>query len=324
MSPFEWARAPGILLNKISEHRGTLVWLPNFAFSFMAESVRDEAIAAGLDLSTVRMWINCSEPVSEISQRRFQQRFATSGVASSAIVASYAMAENVFAVTQSLIGDLRVCHADAGTFTREHRVVPVVDGQPAVEFVSNGRPLETTEVRIRDREGAILPEGSVGEIELRGTHLFSGYWNRPDLDAKAFTDGWYKTGDLGFISNDEIYVTGRLKDLIIIQGRNFYPTDIEEAVGRLDGVVGGRVVAFGVPDRRFDTESLVVLLESSLEGGGSAKLALQVRKMIAQQFDCTPEDVRVVPPRWLVKSTAGKLARNDNREKYFREYRSTA
>jgi fatty-acyl-CoA synthase len=319
MSQFDWVLNPGMLLEQIHRHRGTLCWLPNFAYSFLAKRSRGQPGGGGLDLSCVRAWINSSEPVLEASHRAFVERFRAAGVSQRQLTASYAMAENVYAVTQSLPGEYRTLAVESGPFRQTHRAVLAAADDPApLVFVSNGRPVEGTAVRVIDEAGVVLPERAVGEIALRGHCTFSGYFRRPDLTAAAVTaDGWYRTGDLGFLHEGELYVTGRRKDLVIIQGRNFYPGDIERAAGEVEGVIPGRVVAFGVPDPASGTEGLVILAEVEEECRANERaIVLRLRTHIAQEFDCTPSAVRVVPPRWLVKSTSGKLARADNRDKY--------
>jgi acyl-CoA synthetase (AMP-forming)/AMP-acid ligase II len=322
ISPFDWVLRPALLLEKIHAHRATFAWLPNFAYAFLAESVRDESLSPGLDLSCVRAFVNCSEPVQHRSHAVFVERFGRFGAHAGQLTASYAMAENVFAVTQSLPGAYRVLSIDRAAFAEGHRVVPSA-APDALSFVSNGAPVSSTQVSVRDGSGAELPEDVVGELTLRGDHRFSGYFRRDDLTAQAMTaDGWYRTGDLGFVHQGEVYVTGRKKDLIIIKGRNYYPGDVEAVVAGVEGVAAGRVVAFGLPDEEAGTEKLVILAEprEELPAPEGKRLALRIRNAVSVELDCTPGDVRVVPPRWLVKSTSGKLARGDNRDKYLRSF----
>jgi len=319
LSPFDWVTRPVSLFEQIGRHGATLCWMPNFAFQFMADAVRAGQMHDGLSLRTIRAWVNCSEPVQHSAHRAFLERFAEYGASERQLTASYAMAENVFAVTQSLAGEYRVLRVNRRAFTDEHRVEPD-DADDAPAFVSNGRPVEGTELIVLDEREQPLPENRVGELAVRGEYLFSGYFRREDLTREALTEGgWYKTGDLGFVRDGEVYVTGRRKDLIIIQGRNFYPTDVEKIVAGVEGVTPGRVVAFGVADERAGTEGLVVLAEAE-EGENAGRLALKIRNAVAQELDCAPRDVRVVPPRWLVKTTAGKLARADNRSKYIEHF----
>lgn len=317
MSSFDWVQRPAMLLEQIHRQRGTLCWLPNFAYAFLASAVRVGQLPPGLDLHSIRAWVNCSEPVLHASQMLFLERFRPFGVSESQLTMSYAMAENVFGVTQSLPGEYRRLAVWRRPLIEEHRI-EVGDDPDAAEFVSNGRPLEDTEVRVLDERERPLPADRVGELVLRGPHLFSGYFRRDDLTRQAMTsDGWYRTGDLGFVHDGEVYITGRKKDLLIIQGKNFYPTDVEQTAGEIEGVIAGRVVAFGVPDPESGTERLVILAETEeLAPGQDKLLVLRIRNAVSQQLGCTASAVHVVPPRFLVKSTAGKLARNDNRTKY--------
>ncbi|HVF45701.1 MAG TPA: AMP-binding protein, partial [Pyrinomonadaceae bacterium] len=320
LSPFDWVLRPVSLFEQISAHRATLCWMPNFAFQFMADSVRPSQLA-GLSLASVRAWVNCSEPVHHSAHAAFLERFAGHGAREDQLTASYAMAENVFAVTQSRAGECGVLGVDRRLFRQEHRV-EADESEGALAFVSNGKPVEGTEVSVVDESGRAMPDGSVGELAIRGEYLVSGSFRREDLTREALTaDGWYKTGDLGFVLDGEVYVTGRKTDLIIVQGRNFYPADVEKVVSGVEGVTPGRVVVFGVPNEKTGTEGLIVLAESEeCEGEGARRLSLRIRNAVAQELDCTPQDVRVVPPRWLVKSTAGKLARADNRSKYLKNF----
>lgn len=314
ISPFDWVRSPALLLDAIHRERGTLCWLPNFAFSFLAQQFKPERAAPDLDLSSVRAWINSSEPVVHASFQEFLECFRPYGVTEDRLTASYAMAENVYAVTQSAPGRAKTLSVDADAF-KDHRVV-AREGEGCRIFASNGSVVDGTELCIRTPDGSDRTDGGVGEILIRGDYLFSGYLERDDLTAAVMTpDGWYRTGDLGFVHEGEVYVTGRSKDLIIIQGRNFYPADFEEVAVGVAGVKPGRAVAFGVADERTGTEGLVILVEGE-EGVDGRRLALAIRKRIAQEFDCTPRDVKAVPDRWLIKSTSGKLARSANREKY--------
>jgi fatty-acyl-CoA synthase len=321
LSPFDWVLRPVSLFEQIHRRRATLCWMPNFAFQFMADAVRPAQIPAGLDLASVRAWVNCSEAVQHSAHRAFLERFAEYGAHEGQLTASYAMAENVFAVTQSEAGEYRVLRVNRRLFTDEHRVEPD-ESETALAFVSNGTSVEGTEVAVLDELERPMPENRVGELAVRGDYLFSGYFRREDLTREAATaEGWYRTGDLGFVREGHVYVTGRKKDLIIVQGRNFYPADVEQVVSRVEGVTAGRVVVFGLANEKTGTEGLIVLAEGEVfEGDEARRLALGIRNAVAQELDCTPQDVRVVPPRWLVKSTAGKLARADNRSKYLENF----
>ncbi len=320
ISPFEWVNSPATLLHKIQQHRATLCWLPNFAFSFLARSVRAVHLR-GLDLNSVRLWVNCSEPVMAESSRRFVERFGDCGVDAGRLAACYAMAENVFAVTQSPLGQAPRVDRVSASALAEGRAEEA-DGAATREFVSNGKPIPGVEVQVVDDAGEPCGDRQIGEIYLRGSSLFSGYFKREDLTAAAFLNEWYHTGDLGYQAEGDLFVAGRKKDLIIIQGRNFHPGDIEAVVSEVGDVIDGRVVAIGQSDEESGTESLVVIAETELEDTSErGQLGLQIRNLIAQRLDCAAGEVHLVPPRWLIKSTAGKIARSDNRSKYEAELR---
>src|SRR5712691_6807700 len=207
LSAFQWVTRPAALLRAIDQHRCTLAWMPNFAFEFLAARVRDSQIE-GVSLGSMRAWINCSEPTLAESHRRFARRYASRGVRPDHLWTCYAAAEATFAMTQSsdripprvegldrdaVIGDGVAVPADAGAVT---------------EAMSAGVPLEGTRLRIVDGEGRDLPDRRIGEIAVRSESLFSGYFRRPESTAAALRDGWYYSGDLGYLSDGHLFVTG--------------------------------------------------------------------------------------------------------------------
>ncbi|HTU63281.1 MAG TPA: hypothetical protein VMF89_32695 [Polyangiales bacterium] len=163
-------------------------------------------------------------------------------------------------------------------------------------------------------DGGILPEDQVGELYVRSPALFDGYHNDPVLSESVLRDGFYRTGDTGFVHAGEVYVVGRTKDLIIVAGKNIYPEDIEAAVSEVEGVLPGRVVAFGRADATLGTERVCVIVESALTAAEHARLRTQVIAA-GQRIDVTINEAHVVAPRWLIKSSSGKLSRSDNRER---------
>jgi acyl-CoA synthetase (AMP-forming)/AMP-acid ligase II len=187
-------------------------------------------------------------------------------------------------------------------------------------MLSAGRPIADTEVRILDSQRKILPDRRLGEIALRSQCMLTGYFNRPDLTAEAFHEGWYLTGDLGYTADGELYVTGRRKELIIVGGKNVYPQDIEELAGDVPGVHAGRVAAFGVFNDDLGTEEIVVVAESDSQDSHEARwIADSIKVNVARGSDVVVRHVRIVPPRWLIKTSSGKLERQANRQKYLEE-----
>jgi fatty-acyl-CoA synthase len=324
-SPIEWVMQPETMLQAISEHECTLAWMPNFAFQFIPRRTRPNC-RGQYDLSSLRALINCSEPVRASSMQEFWDAFVVCGMKSGALQSSYAMAENVFAVTQSDItsssGPNRIW-ADGTRFRSSHQIELVPEGTSgAVSFASSGRLLPNQRIRIISDSGLDLANGTVGEILVKSDCLFDGYYNRPDLTAKAIVDGWYRTGDLGFLLDGELYVVGRKKDLIIVGGENLYPQDIEEIAGSHPAIRDGRIVALGMYNPDLGTEEILVVAEVEreelLENGEA--IEREIRARIAAGLGVTVGSIMLKPPRWIVKSTAGKAARSTTLEKLKREH----
>ncbi len=326
MSPFDWVRAPYKLMQAVSSYRGTLSWLPNFAYNFCAQKIRDRDLE-GVDLSSWRAVINCSEPMYWGSHVMFQERFQSYGLDPSALATCYAMAENVFAVSQSALGQPTVVdliNQDA-LLTRQTAEPAVTESQTTIRMLSTGKPLSNTRVQILDQNGQGLAQRQVGEIAIKGDCMLTGYFNRPDLTEKAFINGWYLTGDLGYLADGELYVTGRKKDLIIVGGKNIYPQDLERLAGQVAGVHPGRVVAFGIFNERAGTEDVAIVAEIGSPDGSliskvsdeqAAQLASKIRLSVHQGSDIAVRYVKVVERNWLLKTSSGKIARNANREKF--------
>lgn len=320
MSPFDWVRAPYRLMQSVSKYRGTLSWFPNFAYNFCAQKIRDRHME-GVDLSSWRAIINCSEPVRYESHRAFYEFFKKYGLKWEALQTSYAMAENVFGVTQSsLSGEPAVVELDREAFISERVVKRPIDGYPSMKMMSSGRPLENVKIKICDENGTELPDGLIGEIVLRSNCMLTGYFNRPDLTDKAFREGWYLTGDYGFISKDELFVSGRKKDMIIVGGKNVYPQDLEALSYDVPGVHAGRSVAFGLFDETEGTEQVVLIAEvDSEEAADQQKIADALRAYITKNSAIALRYVKVVGPRWIVKTSSGKTARSANKERFLNE-----
>ncbi|MCC7361776.1 MAG: AMP-binding protein [Anaerolineales bacterium] len=333
LSPFDWVRAPYRLMQAVSHYRGTLTWLPNFAFNFCAQKTRDRDLQ-GVDLSSWRAVINCSEPMRAESHAAFAARFAPFGLRAEALATCYAMAENVFAVTQGgLAGPVTVDVVDRRALIAEGEARPAADaaGPEVVRMLSAGRPLPNVQVKVladADARGARrpLPERRVGELALQSDCLLTGYFHRPDLTEQAFLDGWYLTGDLGYLADGEVYVSGRRKDLIIVGGKNVHPQDLEALASEVPGVHPGRVVAFGVFNAEAGTEDVVVVAEvdeldvtDPATEEARAALANAIRRHINQGSDVAVRQVRLVGPKWVLKTSSGKTARAANREKYLAE-----
>ena len=320
MSPFDWVRAPARLLRAISTYRGTLCWLPNFAYNFCAQKIRDRELQ-NVDLSSLRAVINCSEPMYWSSHQLFLERFSPYGFNPEALATSYAMAENVFAVTQGGIGSPLVTETiDRQAFLLEQRAELSSQNENTLRMVSAGQPIDNTSLRVVDSQGESLPERQIGEIVIHSDCMLSGYYHRPDLTEKAFLDGWFLTGDLGYVADGELFVTGRKKDLIIVGGKNIYPQDLERLASEVEGVHPGRVVAFGVFNEQAGTEEVVIVAEVD-ENNPYARQIIsdQIRQHVTRNSDIALRFAYVVDRGWLLKTSSGKIARAANRQKFQNE-----
>jgi acyl-CoA synthetase (AMP-forming)/AMP-acid ligase II len=324
-SPLDWVMHPDTMLQIFSDYKCTLAWLPNFTYQFVPRRTPGERWG-NYDMSSARALINCSEPVRASSMNEFYNAFEPCGLKRSALQSSYAMAENVFAVTQSGIRGKfgpEVIWADGQRFRAEHFIAPVAEGSPgAMSFTSSGQLLPSNRVQIVSDSSEILQSGYVGEIAIQSDSLFQGYYNRPDLTTKAIRDGWYYSGDLGFYLDGELYVVGRKKDLLIIGGENIYPQDIEEIVCSHPAIHDGRAIALGVFNPDLGTEDIVVVAEVEKEEllQQADGIEREIRGNVVANMGVAVRTIFLKPPKWIVKSTAGKAARSTTRQKLLAEH----
>jgi len=311
---FEWVMIPSLLLEAISKEKGTLTWLPNFAYNILAGKVHDDELE-GISLDSMRMFINCSEPVRDKSHKMFYKRFKEYGVKPESLSACYAMAETTFAVTQTPTDkEAKVLYVQKQSIAKG--VIELNgDDENSRTCVSSGKAIDGCEVRIVDEKGNDLPENYVGEITISSVSLFDGYRNYPEKTNAVLKDGWYYSGDYGFCLDGEYYIIGRKKDIIIVAGNNVYPEDVEDLVSHVEGVIPGRVAAFGEDDEDLGSEQISVIAETKiLDETTQKKLKLEIIKA-GMTEDINIKKVYLVPSRWLIKSSAGKPSRKANRER---------
>ncbi len=332
ISPFDWVRAPYRLFHAITQYRGTLCWLPNFAYNFCAQKIRDRDLN-GVDLSSMRAIINCSEPMRWESHQMFLKRFQAYNFHPEALNTCYAMAENVFAVTQGGIHEpVNVDEIEDDAFTHQKLAIPVSQGK-TIRMLSAGRSISNTKVCILEDQNPDntqvkvhrkeLPDRHIGEIALLSDCMLTGYYNRDDLTQKAFYNGWYLTGDLGYLVDGELYVIGRKKDLIIVGGKNIYPQDLESIANQVPGVRPGRVVAFGIFNSELGTEEVVMVAEvDDLRAETRQHIADQIRWRVTKDSAIALRHVQIVDPKWIIKTSSGKTARGANRDKYINSFPS--
>lgn len=320
IDPFQWVLYPFLMMEAIAKEKGTLAWMPNFAFNFMVNQIHEEDIES-LSLSSIRLLINCSEPIRAESQDLFQARFQPHGLAPHVLSTCYAMAETTFALTQSIPGRTPTEILLDRESLAHGRVVPADLGPGTKRCLSSGRPIRGCRLRITDEVGVDVPAGSVGEILVQSPGLFTGYLNAPELTREVFADGWYRTGDFGFVVDGDYFIVGRKKDIIIVAGKNIYPEDIEDALTNVPGVIPGRVVAYGEEDAELGTERIAVICETSLTGEAECGALEGKIREAGAELGHTISVVHLVPPRWLIKSSSGKLSRKANKERAARRSR---
>ncbi|MDB5968149.1 MAG: acyl-CoA synthetase [Hydrocarboniphaga sp.] len=314
----EFARRPLTWLQLISNYGGTLSFSPSFGFELCARRVENGGVPEGLDLSRWRAAGIGGDMVRPGPLQKFVEAFAASGFKAGALTPSYGMAEAALALSFSPLGrGLRMDTLDTDRLEREHlAVAPTIDTQRSRDFVRCGAILPGHEVEVRDDNGDPMPELGVGLLHVRGPSLFKEYFAQPEETARAIgTDGWLNTGDIGYLVDGEIVITGRAKDLIIVNGRNIRPQDLEwTAEGEVSSLRSGDVAAFAVDDGAG--ESVVVLIESRLtETAARAALCEEVSGVLRARHGI---EVRVVPvpPRSLPQTSSGKLSRAKARALY--------
>jgi acyl-CoA synthetase (AMP-forming)/AMP-acid ligase II len=303
-------------------------WMPNFAFRHF---VRLKRTLKPARLDGVKLWVDCSEPCRWPDARGFEAAFADWGVRPRSVVGCYAMAETVFAVSQCAPGERRALAVPPavppGTPIARTGALLLTDdapGDPPKDHkgvLSSGRVLPGLDVATY-HEGQRLPEGVYGEIGIAGEFLFPAYRGRTPAESNI-TGGTFLTGDLGVILDGHVFVFGRLKEIIIVNGKNIFAGDVEAALGTIHGLKKGRAVVFGLDSDMTGSEELIVVAEQDGAAGvPAAELRSAVSRAVSEAFLVKPRDVRIVAERWLVKSTSGKISRDENRKRYLEHFRA--
>jgi fatty-acyl-CoA synthase len=311
---FEWILVPSLLTEVVSKEKGTISWLPNFAYNLMADKIPEEDLE-GISLESWRLIINCSEPVRYESHQKFINRFQLYGLNPAALSSCYAMAETTYAVTQTPpFAEPETLNADRMELSKGKVKITDEPGKTRI-CVSSGKTIKGCEVRIVDENRRNVEQGTIGEIVIKSVSMFDGYRNYPEKTAEVLQDGWYYSGDYGFKNGDEFYIIGRKKDIIIVAGNNIYPEDIEDAVSKVEGIIPGRVIAFGEEDTELGSEQISIAAESNITiQDDQKKLRMEIIKA-GMTIDVTIKKIYLVPPRWLIKSSAGKPSRKANKER---------
>jgi len=320
MSPLAFLARPSRWLWAIHRHRGTLSAAPNFAYELCARKLLDEDLEH-LDLSSWRVACNGSEPVSADSLEAFATRLAPYGLRREALMPVYGLAECSVGLTfpppnRGPLIDI----IEREPFVSIGNAVPAAAGDARVlRMISCGRPISAHQVRIVDASGREVGDRIEGRLEFKGPSATSGYFRNPEQTRKLFHGDWLDSGDFAYIANGEVYITGRVKDVIIRGGRHIFPYELEQAIGNISGIRKGCVAVFGSPDPVSGTERLIILAESR-------ETQRQAREGILQQINAAAmlvigvpaDDVVLAPAHTVLKTSSGKIRRAASREYYER------
>ena len=305
-------------LEAIHRYRATLSGGPNFAYELCVRRIGESELG-GLDLGSWRVAFNGAEPVSPATQDRFAARFSSFGFDPKAIAPVYGLAEATLGVAFTPVGrGPRYDHVDREEMQRRGyaRALPET-GASSVTFAGSGVPIPGFEVRSVDDAGRETAERRVGRIQFRGPSTTSGYFRDPEASRALFDGDWLESGDLGYVAGGELFITGRVKDLIIRGGRNVYPYELEAAAGEVEGVRRGCVAVFGSEDRSSGTERIVVVAETREEAPGRrAAIAEAIEAAALTHLGSPPDQVLLVPPYTVLKTSSGKIRRRATRELY--------
>lgn len=316
-APQDFLARPACWMEWMAEFGATVTGGPNFAYALAARSLRR---LDRLDLSRWRLALNGAEPIDPAAVESFLDAGAGHGLDPRSAFCVFGMAEATLAITFPQPGSgMQVDTVDRRVLETDRYAAPVADALAATarRLPLLGRPLRGLEVRISEPEtGKAMHAREVGEIEIRGASMTPGYYNHERATTESHRDGWLRSGDLGYVVDGELVVCGRLKDVIIVGGRNVFPEDVERAVAAVDGVRRGNVIAFGTAGRR-GREALVVVAETKTAGPAALRDAVSAR--VSDAVGVPPEDVVLVRPGTLPKTSSGKLQRSLCRTRYLED-----
>jgi len=318
MPPTAFLARPVRWLRAVDAFRGTLSPSPNFGYELCLHHVSDDEIAS-LDLSTWRLAFNGAEPVSPETVRRFAERFGPCGFRPEAMTPVYGLAEAGVGLTFPPLGRGPVIDAVARQgLVRSGRAEHAgVDDPAPLRFVACGRPLPGYQVRVVEPSGQELPERREGRVEFTGPSATPGYFRNDEATRALRRAEWVDTGDLGYMADGDLFLTGRSKDIIIRAGRNLHPDELEAAVGGLPGARKGCVAVFAATDPHLGTERLVVLAESRLgDPEASSELHHRITALTVDLLGTPPDDIVLAPPGTVIKTSSGKIRRAACRQLY--------
>jgi acyl carrier protein len=318
MSPISFLVRPATWLWTMHKYRATFSGGPNFAYELCASRIPDEDLQ-GLDLSALRFMVNGAEPISPQTLLRFTDRFEKYGMNRGVPSPSYGLAENCVGLCFPPFGrGPKIDRIKREQLAKRGYAEPAgPDDADAFEVVACGHPIEKNDVRIVDDAGRELGERQEGRLEFRGPSMTKGYFRHEEKTRALFNDGWINSGDRAYIAGGDIHITGRVKDIIIRAGRNTYPHEIEEQISAIPGIRKGGVAAFGSPDPATGTERLIVMAETKeSDPEARAKLIAAAHEVVTAIAGSAADDIVLVPPRGVPKTSSGKVRRSSAKELY--------
>ena len=318
MSPLSFLVRPESWLWAMHRFRATFSASPNFGFALCLDKIPDASLE-GLDLSSLRMIANGAEPVSAQTLRRFIDRFGRYGFPARAMAPVYGLAESSVGLAFPPLGRLPIVdQVDREQLSAHGLAKPANPGDPKLlEIVACGQPLPGHEIRVADEAGHELGERQEGRLEFRGPSTTSGYFHNDAKTRELVRGGWLDSGDRAYMAGGDVYITGRIKDIIIRAGRHLYPQEIEEAVSGIPGIRKGGVAVFGVADQAAGTERVVVIAETR-ETDPARRAALQSRahEVVTDMAGTPPDEIVLAPPGSVPKTSSGKIRRSAAKELY--------
>jgi 1-acyl-sn-glycerol-3-phosphate acyltransferase len=320
MSPLAFIARPVRWLQAIHRHGGTLSAAPNFAYEFCASRIAAKDLE-GLDLSSWRVAFNGAEPISPQSMQRFIDRFAPHGFRRETMAPVYGLAENCVGLAFPPLerGPL-VDRIQRTRLQTEGLALPASEEDGDVQqIVACGRALPGHRIRIAGKNGETLGDRQVGRLQFQGPSATTGYYRNPRASAELIQDGWLDSGDYAYQVNGEVYITGRAKELIIRAGRNIQPFEMEQALGRIEGIRSNQVAVFASPDPDTGSERVIVLAETKEHDPERLRqLRRQVDELAIQYLQTPADDVVLAPPGSIPRTSSGKIRRNECRQRYER------
>lgn len=311
-------RRPSIWLEAIHQFRGTITFGPNFAYGLAARAI-SEAQSAEWDLSCLRALGCGAEPISADVLRLFLKRFEKNGLRPTSVLPSYGMAEATLAITFSDIqGPLITDRIDADAIRSKGKAMPCNETERAggMELVSCGKPFPGHDLMIAGQDGQALGEREVGEIWMRGPSVTAGYFGDAEATRETFGGGWLKTGDLGYLAKDELYICGRAKDLIILNGKNYYPQDIESIVSKVEGVREGQCVAFSrLNSSAAEVAVVVAEVKKGAQEAELSALSHAIVQAVRSDLGLQIGEVHFIRRGTLPKTSSGKVRRRETKRK---------